>query len=245
MMSRQVVGLDARPRAPRSTRRRRRRRRGEEVGPRRRCPSGAGPRSTTISSSVGRLARRVEQRDVVGVEEVGDGEEQPGAGGARGRTAASSPLKRVLSGTSTAPARWTPSAAIDPLADVRRPDRHPVAGLDARGDRAPGPPRRPPPPARRTSQAQVAVDQGLARRRTAPPPARSRCGMVDGCVGFGRASAAGISSNPGVRTALICLRSSTHVCDRSPSGQLNPGSNHRIGFNGLPEHVERQGEHDE
>ena len=64
--------------------------------------------------------------------------EQLGAGCLSSMSAASAPLNRVLSGTSTPPADWRPSGGDDPLADVGRPDRHPVAGLDAGGDQGPG-----------------------------------------------------------------------------------------------------------
>ena len=49
-------------------------------------------------------------------------------------SAASAPLNRVLTGTSTAPACEQAERGHDPLGAVERPDGHPVARLDARGD---------------------------------------------------------------------------------------------------------------
>ena len=49
-------------------------------------------------------------------------------------SAASAPLNRVLTGTSTAPAWHRPSSRDDPPRAVRRPDGDAVARLDAGGD---------------------------------------------------------------------------------------------------------------
>ena len=83
----------------------------------------------------------------------------------RARTyAASAPLKRVLSGTSTAPAETAPERGDDPVQGVGRPDGDPVAGLDAGGD-AGGRGALDALAELRVTDAGAAVDDGLARRR--------------------------------------------------------------------------------
>ena len=87
----------------------------------------------------GHVARAADELDVVGVEEVGDGEEHARACGAQdvGRFVA------LEAGVERHHDRAAPVRAFrgeDPLGDVVGPDRDPVAGLDAGGDQRRGRP---------------------------------------------------------------------------------------------------------
>ena len=108
----------------------------EEVGPRRRAVARGAPQHDDLVERGG-FAGGAQQGDVVGVEEVGDREEDAGSRGAQdvGGFVALEP------GVERHDHRARPvhrAGGHDPLVDVRRPDRDPVTRLDAGGDQRGG-----------------------------------------------------------------------------------------------------------
>ena len=78
----------------------------------------------------------LEQRDVVGVEEVGDGEEEARARRAQ-HVRSLCALEAGVQGHEHAAGRVEPEGGDDPPVDVRRPHRGPVARLQTAGDERP------------------------------------------------------------------------------------------------------------
>ena len=105
---------------------------GQEVGPRRGAVTGRAVEQHDLLDQVAR-ARVVEERDVVGVEEVADGEQE-----ARARRAQH--VCRLLAEEAGAHRHEHPAGGVeaergeDPLMDVRRPHRRAVARLEPTGD---------------------------------------------------------------------------------------------------------------
>ena len=110
-----------------------------------------------------------QELDVVRVEEVGDGEEQPHIGAVED-VAGLAALEAGVGRYEDRARREDPERGDDPLAAVRRPDRDAIAGRDAaRDERAPG--------AccllgeLRERQAYVGLDEGFARAEPLGGPA--------------------------------------------------------------------------
>ena len=131
---------------------------GEEVVPRHVALVGAATEHDDLLE-VGEGGEVTEGLDVVGVEEVGDGEQQPGPGAVQDvcrLVALEAGVERHENRADAVDGR----AGDDPLGAVRRPDGYSVTGLDAGGDQGPaglvdgG-------QQLRERQAEVALDQGL------------------------------------------------------------------------------------
>ena len=101
--------------------------------PSRWCRSRPAPRSTTICSSDAHRLGHAQELDVVGVEEVGDGEEELRAGPVEDVRGLGT-LEPRVERHDHAPGRVDAERGVHPLGGVRRPDRDAVAGLHAARD---------------------------------------------------------------------------------------------------------------
>ena len=140
----------------------------------------AGPRATTIVSSAGRSTPgALEHRHVVGAEEVGHRHERPGPAPGEDDRRLGALEARVHRDQDRARGEQA-QRGHDPLGAVAAPDRHPVAGLDARLDQGGGEASAPPGPARRR------------RASAAPSRTATRSAML-----VGRAQEHGGDGGPG------------------------------------------------